>query len=151
MNKFNFKDWYDKRIKKIIIQELPKKNSYISLIYNGNIVYAKYKGVDKYQNDYCIFKIKRTFLSTRNKFIHNINKIFNINISFLCGKNIENNIENNIELSIPKILCVRLNKNLYINFSTTSNITDYLYNIAINKQIDNIFDIPLQNLINVFL
>ena len=71
--------------------------------------------------------------------------------SFLCGKNIENNIENNIELSIPKILCVRLNKNLYINFSTTSNITDYLYNIAINKQIDNIFDIPLQNLINVFL
>ena len=138
MNKFNFKDWYDKRIKKIIIQELPKKNSYISLIY-------------KYQNDYCIFKIKRTFLSTRNKFIHNINKIFNINISFLCGKNIENNIENNIELSIPKILCVRLNKNLYINFSTTTNITDYLYNIAINKQTDNIFDIPLQNLINVFL
>ena len=155
MNEFKFKKWYyEKRLKtpELFNDDLPKNNSYIKLIYNGTIVYAKFKGIDILDDSYCIFTIKREKISPFNKLIDFINNNCYINLSFFKNKNlyINNGFDINQTCHIPKELIVKLDNNLYIDFSTTSQITHYLHNIAYTQEKPDDLKIPLENIIKVF-
>ena len=155
MNKFDFKKWYyEKRLKtpELFDNDFPKNNSYIKLIYEGNIVYAKFKGISNNDNSYCIFNIKRHKKSNLNKLIEFINFNYNIDLSIFKNKNqyINNLNIDSIQCNIPKELFIKLDNNLYIDFSTTSQIIHNLNNIAYTRQKPDDLNIPLENIIKVF-
>ena len=155
MQSYNFNQWYDNKASFLskLPNQYPKKNTYIRLIHNGNIMLAKFKGFDSNDPDNCILHIKSHIKSKLNKLIDFINQYYSLNFSFLRNndKRINNMDLDLIQIFIPKDLLVKLDTNLYMSFSSTSRITHYLYDIAYNQTHENVFGIPLENLIIVFI
>ena len=155
MQGYNFNQWYND--KAIYLSNLPnqypKKNIYIRLIHHGNIVFAKFKGFDSNDSNICILYIKSYKKTKVNKLIDFLNEHYLLNFTFLKNNNKYINHINvdKIEIHMPKELLVKLDTNLYINFSSTTYITHYLYNIAYYQIVKNNLNIPLNNLIRIFI
>ena len=155
MKSFNYDQWNHN--KAILLSNLPhqypKKNTYITLIHGLNIVFAKFKGFDPHDPELCILHIKSHIKSKLNKLIDFIDQHYSFDLSFLRNNNkLINHMDlDRIQIFMPKELLVKLDTNLYMNFSRISQITYYLHDIAYHQTPENDFGIPLENLIRVFI
>ena len=155
MQSFNYDQWNHNKATLLsnLPNQYPKKNTYIRLIHNRHIVFAKFKGFDSHNHNLCVLHIKSHIKSKLNKLVDFINENYSLDFSFLKNndKLINHMNVDRIQIFMPKILLVKLDTNLYMNFLTITHITHYLHNIAYHQTPENDFDIPLENLIRVFI
>ena len=155
MQSFNYDQWNHNKATFLsnLPNQYPKKNTYIRLIHGLSIVLAKFKGFDPNDSDICVLHIKSHIKSKVNKLLDFINQHYSFDFSFLKNndKLINHMDVDRIQIFMPKEFLVKLDTNLYMNFSTTTHITHYLHDIAYHQTPENDFDIPLENLIRVFI